>query len=83
LTRQRFSDEAEVAILVTDKYQRSGIGSKLLRQLIDIARTEGIKRVVANVLPENAGMRALGKHFGFVVEPSNVGDDHLIEVLTL
>jgi len=83
LTRLRLRDDAEVAILVTDKYQRGGIGTELLRRLIEIGRAEGLKRVIANVLPENAGMRALGKHFGFVVEPANVGDDHLTEVLTL
>ncbi len=83
LTRQRARDEAEVAILVTDEYQRSGIGTELLRKLIDVARAEGIKRIVANILPQNAGMRALGKRFGFIVETAEIGEDHLTAVLTL
>jgi acetyltransferase len=82
LARERNGTDGEIAILVTDKFQRSGIGIELTRRLIEIAKKEGYKRLVAHVLPENLGMRALAEHFGFVVQPS-AGDGEIIAILTL
>jgi acetyltransferase len=42
-----------------------GLGSELVRQLIEIARSEGIHCIRAEVLCENASMLALAKHFHF------------------
>jgi acetyltransferase len=62
--------EAEVAVLVSDRYQRHGLGSELLRRLIQVARDEKLHEIVANILPENLGMRTLANHFGFKIRPS-------------
>lgn len=48
--------QAEVAFVVVDQYQGQGIGGALLRHLIILARQAGLKRLVAEVLPENAAM---------------------------
>jgi acetyltransferase len=56
--------EAEVAVLVSDRYQRHGLGSELLRRLIQVARDEKLHEIFANILPENLGMRTLANHFG-------------------
>ncbi len=47
---------AEVAFAVIDEYQGQGIGAKLLKHLIAIARAAGLKEFTAEVLPENAPM---------------------------
>ena len=65
LSRERANREAEVAVLVTDRYQQCGIGSELMRRLIQVARDEKLERIIAEILPENAGMQALGNRFGF------------------
>jgi acetyltransferase len=70
LSRQRDRKEGEVAILVADGAQQLGLGTELLRRLIEIARDEKFESIVAHVLPENAGMQRLANRFGFVVEPS-------------
>jgi acetyltransferase len=57
--------EAEVALLVADKFQKCGVGSELLRRLIQVARDEKLERIVAIVLPENMGMRILASRQGF------------------
>ena len=44
---------AEVAFVVIDDYQGQGIGAALLRHLAAIARSAGLKELVAEVLPEN------------------------------
>src|SRR5262249_41581182 len=56
---------SEVAVLVSDLYQRRGIGSELLRRLIAIARDEKVETITANILPENREMQALAAKAGF------------------
>jgi acetyltransferase len=57
--------EAELAVLVADRYQRQGLGTELLRRLIQIARNIKINRLVAEVLWDNLAMQAVFKSLGF------------------
>ncbi len=50
---------AEVAFLVDDAHQGLGIGSRLFRHLVAIARASGITQFEADVLPANEGMLRL------------------------
>lgn len=65
LSRKYGETEAEFALLVSDAYQGRGIGMELLRQLLEIGRKEGIKRVVAFMLGENRGMYVVCQKLGF------------------
>lgn len=56
---------AEWAILVSDEYQRSGIGTELLQRLLEVARDEQIGHVIAEILPENRGMLRVAEKLGF------------------
>ncbi|MCX7596806.1 MAG: bifunctional acetate--CoA ligase family protein/GNAT family N-acetyltransferase, partial [Fischerella sp.] len=58
-------DEAEFALLVSDPFQRLGLGTELLRRLVQIGRDEQIKRITADILPENAGMQRVCEKVGF------------------
>ena len=71
LTRQRDPQEGEIAVLVADRFQNAGLGSELVRRLIDFAENERYSRIVANVLPENTGMRKLSDRFGFQIGAQN------------
>jgi acetyltransferase len=62
--------EAELAVLVSDDYQRHGLGTELVRRLIQVARDEKLHEIVANILPENLGMCALASRFGFKIRAS-------------
>lgn len=57
--------EAEVAFIVIDAYQGQGVGALLARHLIEVARDARLKRLTADVLPENAAMRKVLGKFGF------------------
>lgn len=57
--------EAEIAFVVVDAYQGRGIGTLLMRHLAVIARTAGLKELIADVLPENKSMRKVFSKFGF------------------
>jgi RimJ/RimL family protein N-acetyltransferase len=47
---------AEVAFVVVDEHQGQGIGGALLRHLVAIARDARLKKLVAEVLPDNIPM---------------------------
>ncbi len=57
--------EADFAILISDKYQGQGLGSQLLRQLVQISRTEKIELITGDILPENYDMQRVAKKIGF------------------
>jgi acetyltransferase len=65
LIKSRTGKEAEVGVLVTDRLQHAGIGSELLRRLVQVGAEEGLERIVAHILPENRDMQALAARFGF------------------
>jgi len=68
LSRQLAHDEAEFALLVGDAWQRRGLGTELLRRIVDIARAEKISRVTATMLPDNTAMLQVAERVGFSVE---------------
>ncbi len=59
------TDEAEYSILVSDRFQRQGLGTKLLDRLLDVGRAEGLERITADILFDNRVMQRVSKRFGF------------------
>ena len=68
LSRVHGTREAEVAVLVTDRYQGRGLGAELLRQAVRVARLEGITALSAQMMPDNRPMQSLTKALGFKVK---------------
>ncbi len=58
-------ENAELAILVDDRWQGRGIGHMLMEYCIGIARETGLKSLWMEILKNNIRMRALGNKFGF------------------
>jgi len=67
------SDAAEVAFTVEEDFQGLGIASRLLRHLAAIAREHGVRRFVAEVLPENAPMLAVFERSGLPAQRRREG----------
>jgi acetyltransferase len=65
LSRTPGIGDAEFALLVADKWQCQGIGTELLRRILDVARAEKIGRVFAGILPENRAMQRVCERLGF------------------
>lgn len=64
----------ELAVLVEDSWQRSGVGLALLEALVDIARAQGLGLLHADVLFEDAYiLRVLGR-YGRVQAELEYGD---------
>ena len=64
LSRLHGVNEAEYAVLVGDQWQRQGLGTELLRRMLEIARQEKIARVVGSFLEENYEMQSVSKKLG-------------------
>jgi acetyltransferase len=65
LNRLHETDEAEVAVVISDKYQKHGIGTELLRRAVHVAREENIRALSGEMLPDNIAMRTILKRLGF------------------
>jgi acetyltransferase len=60
-------NEAEVAVLVADHYQKLGLGNELLRRVVQIARDEKLSRLSAEMLTDNIAMQLMFRHNGFLI----------------
>ena len=61
--------QCEFAIVVGDAWQRQGIGERLLRRLLAVAKLAGIRQVTGVTLATNASTKALCRKLGFSVRP--------------
>lgn len=70
LSKMHGVNEAEFSLMVSDRYQRQGLGTELLHRLIDVARTEHLDLVSAEILPENTAMQRVSEKVGFTLRRS-------------
>jgi acetyltransferase len=63
-------DSCEFALVVADRWQNRGIGSRLMSALIDAARQRGIERMEGEILANNQNMLKLTKNLGFSLHTS-------------
>jgi len=67
LSKDHGFNEAEFALIVTDQWQNRGIGSELLKMLVEIGRDEKVGRIWAHILPDNHDMIHVCKKVGFAI----------------
>lgn len=60
---------AEMAFVVVDAWQGKGVGTILMRHLVEFANDAGLRELTAEVLHENAAMRKVFEKFGFTLVP--------------
>jgi acetyltransferase len=65
LIKAHGTNEGEFAVIVSDRRQRCGLGTEMLRRLIEIGREEKLARITGDVLPENTGMLRVCERLGF------------------
>jgi acetyltransferase len=77
LSKLHGANSAQFRMLVSDAYQGIGLGSELLKRLIDVARQEKLELLVGTISAENEAMLSMCKKLGFEVgQPT---EDKLIE----
>ncbi|MCL2829781.1 MAG: bifunctional acetate--CoA ligase family protein/GNAT family N-acetyltransferase [Betaproteobacteria bacterium] len=62
-------ESVEFALVVSDDWQKHGLGRKLMTALIDCARMKGFRAVVGDVLSANTKMFRLMTSLGFSIHP--------------
>lgn len=67
LSRIPSTKETQLFMVIDDAFQGQGLGSILMKQLADIAKSEGVEKIVAKILSENKGMIKLCKNYHFEV----------------
>jgi len=58
-------DEAEIAFIVADAYQKQGVGTAMLNHLCSIARQAGLKHLYALAIADNEGAPRVLNKLGF------------------
>jgi acetyltransferase len=67
-------NDAEFAIVVSDRWQGHGLGTHLLKLLLDIGRQEGVEHIIGQVLPDNHAMQHVCKKLGFAMSYDEFAD---------
>jgi acetyltransferase len=60
-------NEGEFAALISDSWHSQGLGTELLRRLIEIGRVEKLSRISGQMLAENHSMQHVCRKVGFTV----------------
>jgi acetyltransferase len=81
VSRVHGTPNAEMAMIVRDGYQDQGVGTELLRRSIEVARAEGMKKMIATILADNKEMQSLCRKLGF--EMNTLSDRYVRAELAL
>ncbi|MEQ8971206.1 MAG: bifunctional acetate--CoA ligase family protein/GNAT family N-acetyltransferase [Coleofasciculus sp. C1-SOL-03] len=68
LSKMHGINEGEFAMLISDPYQRRGLGTELLKRIIQVGRQEKLTRITADILAENVPMQKVAEKVGFHLE---------------
>jgi acetyltransferase len=60
-------NDAEFAIVLSDRWQGHGLGTHFLKLLLEIGRQEGVEHVIGQMLPDNYAMQRISKKLGFAM----------------
>ena len=80
LSKHHGEEQAEFAIVISDKWQGHGLGTELLKQLISIGRGTKLKRIIGYILPDNSPMRHVAKRLGFRLHQDDPGAEWKAEL---
>ena len=67
LSKLHGSNAAEFAMLVSDKFQDQGLGTELLRRLLEVGKNEKSCCIYADILADNSGMQRVCEKLGFQI----------------
>jgi acetyltransferase len=74
MVRLHNSADAEISLIVCDECQGQGLGSEMVRRLVEVGREEGVERLVAEVLATNSGMLRICRELGFTIHAEELGE---------
>ena len=75
LSKARGLNEAEFAMIIGDPWQKHGLGTEMLKRLIQIGKNEKLKRITAEIMADNLGMQRVSRKVGFKIIHEAGGPD--------
>jgi acetyltransferase len=69
LSKVAGTNEAAFHILVNDQFQGLGLGTELLKRLIEVGHDEKLDRIIAQMSADNQAMQGMVTKLGFHLEP--------------
>jgi acetyltransferase len=81
LTQQPGRNEAEFGMLVIDDFQEEGIGTELLRRLVQVGEDEGLDRITADILDQNRAMQRVCEKLDFDLVYSNDPAEDMVKAV--
>jgi len=79
LSKLRGVNAGEFAVLISDDFQEQGLGTELLKRLVQIGRDEKLERVTGQILLDNHAMQHICRAVGFKVELDPAGGGYLAQ----
>lgn len=73
LSRIAGTNSAQFKVIISDAYHNLGVGTLLLKHLINIARQENMHSIDGKILSENIGMIKICHNLGFLCQVMNDG----------
>jgi acetyltransferase len=70
LTRVLGTNDAEVAVLVSDQFHGRGLGKELLGRLVTVGADEKLSALKADILPDNRDVMRICEKLGFTLRHS-------------
>jgi acetyltransferase len=80
LFREPGCDKAEFALLISDQWQRKGLGTVLLKLLVRLGRQSHLRRIIGHILADNTAMRRVSEKVGFKLHMHADADEWLAEI---
>jgi acetyltransferase len=71
LSKLHGTNEAEFALIVSDRYQHQGLGTELLTRLLEIGKEKQLKAIVGYILSSNYKMQSICRKLGFKLIPDD------------
>ena len=81
LTQLPGRNEAEFGMLVIDEYQGEGVGTELLRRLVEVGRDEGLDRITADILQQNRAMQRVCEKLDFQIVRSDDPAEDMVKAV--
>jgi acetyltransferase len=67
--------KADFAVMVRSDLKRAGLGSALMKKMIEYCRSRGLKEIVGQLLADNEAMQSLTAKLGFKSHPLPQSDE--------
>jgi acetyltransferase len=81
LIKEHGTDEAEFAVLISDPWQGKGLGTELLKLLVQIGRKERLRRIIGHIAADNVTMKRVSEEVGFHLKLNKDEEEWRAEIL--